>query len=89
MQEELMVDQHGNQVEGKEESVLQQWENMHRPPSTHCLIPPSGPLQMRRSSVISISKSSINNRVRRVHSRDSRRPSEMWLGESSSSLCNN
>ena len=83
-------------AEEESESMLQQWENMHRPPGPHQVIPPSGPGQSgllvpthakeRRSSVISPSKGKAGNRLNlgaRKEEKDSRRPSEFWKGRTS------
>ena len=92
-----MVDKQLKQTGAKiifaeEESMLKQWENMHRPPGPDHVIPPSGPGQAgilapthrevdRRCSVISTSQTKPIT-IFPLHTRqgDMRRPSDIWQG---------
>ena len=93
----VMVDKQLKQTGAKiifaeEESMLKQWENMHRPPGPDHVIPPSGPGQAgilapthrevdRRCSVISTNQTKPIS-IFPLHTRqgDMRRPSDIWQG---------
>ena len=93
-----MVDKQLKQTGAKiifaeEESMLKQWENMHRPPGPDHVIPPSGPGQAgilapthrevdRRCSVISTNQTKPISIFPLLTTKkgDMRRPSDIWQG---------
>ena len=80
-------------IHAEEESMLKQWENMHRPPGPDHVIPPSGPGQAgilapthrevdRRCSVISTNQTKSTSIFPLLTTKkgDMRRPSDIWQG---------